>query len=69
MPRVMEKSENKRKIPIWPLCEKVLSGCIVVGNYHPECWEIKKEKENNPFLFAKVERLEKEIRKMKGARK
>jgi hypothetical protein len=48
----------------------------VPRNYHPECWmkiedqvekrklelsEEKKERENNPLLFSKVEKLEKEV--------
>jgi len=32
---------------------------------HKSCLEIKKEKEIAPYLFAKVERLEKEIMSMK----
>jgi len=62
---------TKKKLPTCPYCRKGFFHCLVVDDergvgYHPECLEIKKEKEQNPFLFAKVERLEKEIREMRS---
>jgi hypothetical protein len=67
-------TDKKKNYPTCPLCGKTFSFCLIVAgkdgqDYHPQCLELKKEKETNPLLFAKVERLEKEIREMKGARK
>lgn len=61
---------KNKNYPTCPICEKTFSSCLIVAgkdgkNYHPRCLEIKKEKETNPYLFAKVERLEKEIIAMK----
>ena len=59
-------SSTTKRHPTCAFCGKEFEGCIVVGNYHPECFEIKKEKENNPYLFAKVERLEREMMAMRS---
>jgi hypothetical protein len=63
--------EREKNYPTCPICQKTFSSCLIVAgkdgqNYHPQCLEIKKERENNPYLFAKVEELEREIREMRN---
>lgn len=33
--------------------------------YHPDCLELRREKKANPLLFAKVERLERELEQIR----
>lgn len=68
------KRSPQKRLPTCPICQKGFFDCLIVDDekgrgYHLECLEIKKEKEASPFLFSKVEQLEREVMAMKSSDK